>query len=937
MVGRAGELSAVRGLAGEVAAGVGGVLVVAGEQGIGKSALLRAGLASAGETGCRVVWAAADELDQPFPLRFIGRCLAEAAGGLPEGGAGLAAGHAGRLLLGGVSSDGLRLAGAERVLATVDRLCAVSPLVLVAEDLQWADEASLGIWKRLGRTVGQLPLLLVGSLRPGQVGGELQKLRQEITDGQGVVLDLGPLLAGEVAELAGDLLGARPGRVLSGVVDRAGGNPLYVRELLDALVRDGRVTVGGGLAELAGEPGGVPETLAAAIGERLEVLAPEVLRVLRCAAVLGVGFSVTELALVAGRPAGEVAGLVRQAAAAGTVAAGGAGEATAGFRHGLIRQAVYDGIPVPVRAALHRQAARALAGAGAGPARVAAHLLAAPGADEWERDWLAMAGRALVYQAPGVATRLVRRALAALPSPDPRREDLELVLLEAAVILDEREEAERLARPLLARTADPDRYAEISWQLCSALLYGGREAEGMMVAGQALARPGISGAWAARLLGQQALGHIYLGRPEQGDEVAQQALETAERAGDQIAAGHAWHHRASAAVRRRDQAAVLACEQRGMEALRGEPQGAGLRLVMMANCASLFADADRLDEAGAVIREAMALAEQIGSHRLGVICGHAAHYYLAVGQWDDALAVLESISRPERDDEREDSFTAIVDGVAALIAAHRDDGASLRPRLELARDLDVTSPFLQGVSYPLLLARAMAAERAGDLAGAVRALAVCVDPGASAGMGERYLLLPSLARLATAAGEAATARAAAEAAAADAAEMGLAVATAASDVCQGVVKSDPGPLLSAAEYYRVAGRPLGRAQALEEAAALLAGQGDAAAARQALADAAAVYQGLGAVFDLRRMDARLRGFGIRRGRTGRRGTPAGGWAALTPTELVIARLAAEGGSNPDIAAQLMLSRNTVQTHVAHILAKLGARSRAEIARHAVSA
>jgi DNA-binding CsgD family transcriptional regulator len=78
------------------------------------------------------------------------------------------------------------------------------------------------------------------------------------------------------------------------------------------------------------------------------------------------------------------------------------------------------------------------------------------------------------------------------------------------------------------------------------------------------------------------------------------------------------------------------------------------------------------------------------------------------------------------------------------------------------------------------------------------------------------------------------------------------------------------------------------------------------------------------------------GWGSAGGGTARRGAPARGWAALTPTELVIARLAAEGRSNPDIAAQMMLSRSTVQTHVSHILAKLGARSRAEIARHAVN-
>jgi DNA-binding CsgD family transcriptional regulator len=67
-------------------------------------------------------------------------------------------------------------------------------------------------------------------------------------------------------------------------------------------------------------------------------------------------------------------------------------------------------------------------------------------------------------------------------------------------------------------------------------------------------------------------------------------------------------------------------------------------------------------------------------------------------------------------------------------------------------------------------------------------------------------------------------------------------------------------------------------------------------------------------------------------RIGRDPDASGGWEALTPAETKIAYLVAEGQSNPDIAAVLWLSRNTVQSHVSHILAKLGARSRMEIAR-----
>jgi DNA-binding CsgD family transcriptional regulator len=110
---------------------------------------------------------------------------------------------------------------------------------------------------------------------------------------------------------------------------------------------------------------------------------------------------------------------------------------------------------------------------------------------------------------------------------------------------------------------------------------------------------------------------------------------------------------------------------------------------------------------------------------------------------------------------------------------------------------------------------------------------------------------------------------------------------------------------------------------------------DLSASRRAFRIAARIYQDLGAEWDLRRVDARLRRYGINRGRGGRRPRAVQGWDALTPTEAKVASLVAAGRSNPDIAAELFLSRNTVQTHVSHILAKLGARSRAEIIRQVV--
>ena len=107
-------------------------------------------------------------------------------------------------------------------------------------------------------------------------------------------------------------------------------------------------------------------------------------------------------------------------------------------------------------------------------------------------------------------------------------------------------------------------------------------------------------------------------------------------------------------------------------------------------------------------------------------------------------------------------------------------------------------------------------------------------------------------------------------------------------------------------------------------------------ARAALDEAVSLYEDLDARWDIRRADSRLSAYGIKRGVRGRRGPRAtSGWEALTPTELKIAALVAEGNSTSDIARVMFLSRRTVQSYISHILAKLGAKGRAEIVREAV--
>ena len=113
--------------------------------------------------------------------------------------------------------------------------------------------------------------------------------------------------------------------------------------------------------------------------------------------------------------------------------------------------------------------------------------------------------------------------------------------------------------------------------------------------------------------------------------------------------------------------------------------------------------------------------------------------------------------------------------------------------------------------------------------------------------------------------------------------------------------------------------------------AAFAQQGIVDQARPLLEQAIEIYERLGATRDLARAEAVLRQAGIRRGRRGPRGRPRTGWHSLTPMELVVAELVAEGLSNPQIGDRLYISRRTVQTHLAHVFAKLDLTSRAQLA------
>jgi DNA-binding CsgD family transcriptional regulator len=223
-------------------------------------------------------------------------------------------------------------------------------------------------------------------------------------------------------------------------------------------------------------------------------------------------------------------------------------------------------------------------------------------------------------------------------------------------------------------------------------------------------------------------------------------------------------------------------------------------------------------------------------------------------------------------------------------------------------------------------------EADGQAGQAYAVLAGCWDWCARHGHALEYRALgPDLTRLALAAGDPERARSVAEAVTGLAARNQVPSLAGAALRCRGLADHDPETLAAAARAYRPGTRPLELAGACEDAGAAYARQNDPSRARPLLKQALAVYEQLGAGRDLARVEAVLRGAGISRGRRGPRGRPKSGWASLTPAEQAVAALVADGLTNPQIGARLHISRRTVQTHLAHVFAKLDIASRAQLA------
>jgi DNA-binding CsgD family transcriptional regulator len=937
-VGRGEELAVVRAGVEALSRGEGSLIWVEGEPGIGKSSLVAEALAAGSAPEWDIGWGIAGKLTERLPLRVMLDCL-QVRPGSPDPRRAHAADLL-RSLRQGLFADGdASVTGIELLVGLVDELSAAAPAVIVLDDLQWADDASLIVWHQLAASIGQLRLLLIGTCRPAPRRPEVQELRAAVIRHGGAVVTLGPLTETDVTALVTAMLGSPPGDTLRQLTAQAAGNPLYVRELVDAMVRERALEIGPA-AEVSAAGERLPASLAAVLTDRLGSVSAGAAQLLRTAALLGGRFAVTDLAVVLRRPASELAADVQEAVAAGIVTEH-PNDPDLAFRHLLIQQALYESMPAALRTALHAEAARELAAAGADVLSVAQQLSAAnkPG-EAWARRWLVESGPALAIRAPQVGAEILRRELDATPAGDETRDGIMASLAWALLAAGSYQEAARQASRALTVMTDPVRRAETHWVLTRAQVSAGRSDDAIATMRQALASAELPAEWRARMLALLAmLQRAATGDLDATDATAIQALTAGEEAGDAFATAHAltdlWLTRSV----RRDHVAALEYIDRALRVLGDDPGHADLRSFAQDGCIFTLQNLDRWPQAEVTLRRVREASQRSGNpDRATWVTAAVLRYWL--GEWDDALAELgpDDADAPGLTHSflRERWSALLLHGVSALIAGRRDERTAADQQLRQGLALPIQTLADRENQDFLVAAHALALEQSGETHQAMARLAGML-PRRDGEMTLVHQWLPDLVRLALAAGDRPMAQAAARACQAEAAaETHPARATVASMRCRGLLESDPDALTEAVAHYRALGPATELPGALEDLAVVLARSGREEEASTAFTEAVGLYEGLQARWDIRRAEGRLRPLGVRRGGRGQRAQRAAfGWAALTPTEVKIAVMVARGESTSDIARSMSLSRRTVQTYISHILTKLGVRGRVDIVREAL--
>jgi len=447
-VGRSTEQEVLRSQLALVGASGLRCVVVSGEAGMGKTTLLAEFAGSvASSASATVLYGRCDETGVPLepfrsvldacvehaPLDLLAEHVAHVGGELTRLSSRLGARVATTPAPTGSDDATERFLAFNAAVDLLGRLASRRPLVLMLDDLQWAEPTALLLLRHLVRTLVDVPILVLVTRRvPGeQISDQLRAALAELERSECSHLPLTGLDEAELAELVVASTRAVPGLELRSVTGRlrddTAGNPLYASQLVRHWMDLGR----------AGRPGmvmpeGVPPSLREVVWSRVRALGQDVFAVLAAASVLGLEFPENVLLETLDLPETTVIGALDAAVAAGILIDLGSVRRTMRFVHGLVANAMYSEIGPSSRARMHERAVRALTKEG-GPLhpdvvlQLARHCALA-GLTEEALHWSTSAGdHAFEHLAPTEAAHHYQVALdaaEALHRPDAQRADL---------------------------------------------------------------------------------------------------------------------------------------------------------------------------------------------------------------------------------------------------------------------------------------------------------------------------------------------------------------------------------------------------------------------------------------------------------------------------------------------------------------------------------
>jgi DNA-binding NarL/FixJ family response regulator len=919
--GRQVQIETLRGQIDAMRAGRGGVVVIWGLAGLGKTVLLAEAEEMARDLGIRVFRGAGDIAAQVVPLGPLLEALVSTDDPPVDP----------AVLRDLSTSADQRFWLLRELQESLERAALRGPLLISIDDVQWADAATLAALGTLPRHLAPHRILWLLAVRSGELTPAARAALTRLEAADAVRITLNPLDEAAVAEVAADMLGGVPEPKLLKVLGGAQGQPFLLTELLRGLRDEKLVEVDGGTARIAGTQ--IPLRFLDSVEHHLARLPADTRDALQTASALGRRFSADELAAMAGTSPLAVAAALREALAAGLITEDGDRLA---FRHDLVREAVDASLPRTVRQSLRRRAVDVMQRHGAPPADVAELVMevAQPG-DSAAIGILRQAAAATGQVSPIVASQLSRRALDLTPSGEPGRGPLVAETIAYLVHAGHAAEAVKLISAAGGDLADPAAEAEARLSL-AILSMQYAPADVVEQCQRALELPGVPAGLRVQLLSFLSCGLDQLGDVVAAAGPVREAVQEARASGDPanevvtlvpraahalavgdwrqalgfageaVARQHtvdglavrlwlpdAWKALILIVVARLDEAFTLI--DAGMQAAQRDGLSANARIWSMLRCRALFCSG-QLADARAEAEAAIEMGDEIGDGAYGYI-NHIALYVL--GQVALHTGNLDGLSQARSSAARLRQAEACLSSqhLGAWLTARVADaeGDTMPPTEASVQALDPLARGPLPATSPRMYADAAALTRillrSGQRANAGSVVARMED------FATRHPDFPFL----------------------DGAAMHA----------RAVLDGDADLALRAVTLSKGDPRPLVRAAMLEDAGRLLP-DGRAAEAVPLLQTSLATYSAAGAELDAARVRSLLRARGVRPPGGGPRSAPD--WPELTESEFAVVNLVARGATNREVAERLYLSPYTVNSHLRHVFTKLGIRSRVELAR-----